>query len=380
MVTVVSADYADYQWLRDQCEFRMSVVPDGFTSREIITAGDALYDPQLCWLESDGSVIVSDIGGQKRRGWDPEAGHGALYRLRPDDSLETIIAPGHGGAGSFIRPKLAPEWFGPWGGHIFIAGQSKPGRLGAHSQHYLYRVAPGSSEAVVFAKLPHSGTIGGGIPGAMMPGAFGAKGTEHEGYFFAQSMMNCTIYRISADGEVEPFIAFDEKVTPKTIMPLLIFYAPPHWGELEGELIVAGPWDTNFTQRASRRLELKYFRLTTPDKFDPTPIEGVHYGTNTAIAPPEFGPFGGDLFWADEGTTNLMHETRAVDAALPYDARIMRTDLAGNTSVFAENLQGGSTSFVFDGPRMVIASLRKSYATGEYHEPDGSIYEVRYTG
>jgi len=376
---VTAEDFAEYQWLRDQCEFRMTV-PEGFTAREIIQAGDVLYDPQLCWFEPDGSAIVSDIGGQRQRGWDPEAGHGALYRLRPDDSLETIIGPGEGGAGSFIRPKLAPEWFGQWGGHIFIAGQSKPGRLGAHSQHFLYRVAPGSSEVEVFARLPHAGSIGDGIPGAMMPGTFGAKGTEHEGYFFAQSMMNCTVYRISANGEVEPYITFDESVTPKTIMPLLIFYAPAHWGKLEGELIVAGPWDTSFTQRATQRLELRYWRLTGPDDFDPTPIDDVVYGTNTGIAPKGFVNLAGHLFWADEGTTNLMHETRARDEGLPYDAKIMHTAIDGTTGTFAENLQGGSTSFIFNGNRMLIGCLRKSYATGEYHEPDGTIYEVRYNG
>jgi hypothetical protein len=48
--------------------------------------------------------------------------------------------------------------------------------------------------------------------------------------------------------------------------------------------------------------------------------------------------------------------------------------------VFAEGLQGGSTSFIFNGRRMLIGSIRKSYATGEYHEPDGSVYEVTYTG
>jgi hypothetical protein len=374
-----AADFADYQWLRDQCEFRMTV-PEGFRSREVIEAGDVLYDPQLCWFESDGSAIVSDIGGQRQRGWDPDAGHGALYRLHPDDRLETIIAPGDAEAGSFIRPKLAPDWFGPWGGHIFIAGQSKPGRIGAHSQHFLYRLAPGSSTPEVFARLPHSGSIGNGIPGAMMPGTFGAKGTEHEGYFFAQSMMNCTVYRISADGEVEPFIVFDESTTPKNIMPLLIFYAPPHWGDLAGELIVGGPWNTSFTQRATERLQMRYWKLARPDDFDPNPLENVVYGTNTGIAPADFGDVGGHLFWADEGTTNLMHETHARDDALPFDAKIMHTDLNGTTVPFAENLQGGSTSFIFNGRRMLIASLRKSYATGEYHEPDGSIYEVVYEG
>ncbi|GHF36609.1 hypothetical protein FHX82_006759 [Amycolatopsis bartoniae] len=373
-MTTDTRDGQDYSWLRAQCEFRMTV-PEGYTAREVIPAGGPLYDPQLCWPTEDG-LIVSDIGGQREPGWDPDAGHGALYELRHDDTLRTIIAPGEGGAGSFLRPKLAPDHFGKWGGHVFIAGQSKPGRAGAHHQHFLYRLAPGSTQVEVFAKLPHTGTIGDGIPGAMMPGCFGEKGSEHEGYFFAQSMMNCTVYRISADGDVEPFITLGPPTLEQTIMPLLVFYAPPHWGKHAGELIVAGPRGTSYTERAAKRFQLEYFRLTRAGEFDPTPIEGVTYGTNTAIAPESFGRYGGYLFSADEGTTNAMHTTKIQDEALPYDAKILATDLDGNTEVFAEGLQGGSTSFTFVGDKMYIGSLRKSYATGEYHEPDGSIYEV----
>ncbi|MFE9327624.1 hypothetical protein ACIHDR_38315 [Nocardia sp. NPDC052278] len=375
MSTIVEDD--GYDWLRAQCEFKITV-PEGFSAREVIGVGK-LYDPQLCWSTEDG-VIVGDIGGQREPGWNPDEGHGALYELRHDDTLRTIVAPGTGGFGSFIRPKLAPDHFGKWGGHIFIAGQSKPGREGAHSPHFLYRVDPNSGEVSTFAELPHSGKIGDGIPGAMMPGCFGAKGTEHEGYFFAQSMMNCTVYRISADGEVEPYIVLDEPATPQTIMPLLVFYAPKHWGEHEGKLIVAGPRGTSFTQKARSRFQLEFFELKRAEEFVPEPIVGVTYGTNVAIAPDWFGPYGGHLFWSDEGTANMMHETKRDDEALPYDAKIFHTDLDGNTTVFAENLQGGSTSIVFVRDRMLIASLRKSYATGEYHEPDGSIYEVRYNG
>jgi hypothetical protein len=375
-MTANIAQDQDYGWLRENCQFRMTV-PPGFTAREVIGVGGELYDPQLCWATEDGGVIVSDIGGQRQRGWNPDEGHGALYELRPDDSLRTIIAPGTAGAGSFLRPKLAPESFGEYGGHILIAGQSRPGRDGAHFQHFLYKLAPGADTVEVFAELPHVGKIGGGVPGAMMPGCFGAEGTEHEGYFFVQSMMNCTVYRVSAEGDIKPFVNLDEPNTPEPIMPLLVFYAPPHWGEYAGELIVAGPQGTSFTQTARERWAMKYFRLAPDGEFDPTPIEGVVYGTNVAIAPEGFGEYGGHLFWADEGTTNLMHTTKpGDDGPLPYDARIMHTALDGTTGVFAEGIQGGSTSLTFSGNKLFVGSLRRSYATGEYHEPDGSVYEI----
>jgi hypothetical protein len=54
----------------------------------------------------------------------------------------------------------------------------------------------------------------------------------------------------------------------------------------------------------------------------------------------------------------------------------MHTALDGTTGVFAEGIQGGSTSLTFSGNKLFVGSLRRSYATGEYHEPDGSVYEI----
>jgi hypothetical protein len=88
------------------------------------------------------------------------------------------------------------------------------------------------------------------------------------------------------------------------------------------------------------------------------------------------------MFTVDEGTTNLLHTTGNLFNAkpLPYDGRIMRIAPDGSEHVFAEGIQGGSTALAFSGERMLISLVRKSYSTGEYHEPDGSIYEIRWAG
>jgi len=97
------------------------------------------------------------------------------------------------------------------------------------------------------------------------------------------------------------------------------------------------------------------------------------------VAPEGFGEFAGHMFTVDEGSTNLLHAS--IDELnakpLPYDGRIIRIDPDGGEHVFCDTIQGGSTTLAFSGERLVIASARKSYSTGEYHEPDGSIYEVR---
>ena len=117
------------------------------------------------------------------------------------------------------------------------------------------------------------------------------------------------------------------------------------------------------------------------DTVEPTPITKPP-GTlrNWAKAPPEFGPFGGHIFWTDEGPANQMHVTMMDAGPSPYGGRIFRTDLRGATHLFADHLQGGDTSLIFDRARLLIGSLRKSYSTGDYHEPDSSIYEIKYVG
>jgi hypothetical protein len=109
-----------------------------------------------------------------------------------------------------------------------------------------------------------------------------------------------------------------------------------------------------------------------PDDRVPAPIEAV-------VAPREFGPFAGELFWVDEGGVDLNHVTM-FDAPLPYNAKLMRTDRQGKHHVFADTFQGSSTLLVFDKNRLIMSVLGKSYSTGDYHHPDGTIYEVSYTG
>ena len=74
----------DYGWLKEERTFQMDVKEAGFTAREVIAAGENLYDPQFGWLEEDGSITFSDIGGQAEVGEWPNAHfqiHAARARL-----------------------------------------------------------------------------------------------------------------------------------------------------------------------------------------------------------------------------------------------------------------------------------------------------------
>ncbi|GDY58963.1 hypothetical protein SVIO_095860 [Streptomyces violaceusniger] len=122
---------------------------------------------------------------------------------------------------------------------------------------------------------------------------------------------------------------------------------------------------------------LEYY-VIDGERIDPEPVARRDIGWAMAeVAPPEFGPYGGHTFLFDFGATNFMHVSKAEPGPLPYDSRILRVDPSGETHLFADGLQGGWNELRFDRDRMYISCLRRSFSTGEYHEPDGSLYEIR---
>lgn len=367
----------DYAWLAKECEFRLEVTEPGFSAREVIPVGH-LYDVCRMWLEPQGTIAIADLGPQDDPEWNPDRGHGAIWRLHADDSLTPIVPPAafSSTVSMPLYPHIAPAHFGSWGGHLFFTGQMVGGRTGAHSAHGIWRIAPGEQVPVLHAPLPDSGTAGGGVAGASMFGdssPFGPPGSVHEGYGFTQSLMNRTHYRFDPDGGVEPYYVFDDPA----IMPVISFFAPPLLGDLEGELIVGGLPDTSYTQDARPYVDFTFWRMAGPRE-RPEQVD-ISWGLWTREAPAEFGPFAGQLFFDDPGTTNILQASKPADGPLPYDARVMRVDHEGNVHPFAEGLQG-PLSLCFDGDRLLVGMVRRSYSTGEYHEPDGGIYEIRYQG
>jgi hypothetical protein len=375
------SDKLDYGWLQKEREFRLRPLEKGYSVREVIPAGDQLYDPQFGWLEADGSLIFSDIGGQERHGWEPSLGHGAILRLKPDDALEFLVRPKDMGTYMPLCPVRAPANFGPWEGQMMLVGQSYPGRSGALKQHFVFKYAPGARRMEVFAEIPHSGTINNGVPGAAVTGGFGPAGSPQDGYFFVQSLMNCTVYRVDERGHIAPWLVLSPPTVPQPIMPLDFQVAPPWWGDLAGQFILYGKAGQTYREDVDPTLRYRHYHVDLEGNVDPTPIPDANVPApiEAVKAPAEFGPFAGDLFWVDEGGVDLNHVTM-FDAPLPYSAKLMRSDAQGRHHVFADNFQGSSTLLVFKGSRLLMSVLGKSYSTGDYHHPDGSIYEIRYTG
>jgi hypothetical protein len=373
-------DSTDYGWLKEQWDFRLKVHEPGFAAREAIGVGEQLYDPQLGWVEEGGAIFLTDIGGQESRGWDPEKGHGSVLRLHPDGRLEAQIPPGKMGTFMPLCPQRAPDHFGRWGGHCFLTGQESPGRAGARKRHLVFRVGPDDQEMTVFAHVPKAGSINDGVPGAMITGRFGEPGTPQDGFFYVMSLMNCVIYRVCADGgEAEPWLVMAEPLLEHPVMPMHAAYAPHWWGEYAGEFIVGGPVNTTYTDEAESRPTYRYFRIEGESSLEAIPDDAVPCPLRAVEAPPEFGPFGGHVFFVDDGPVNLLHVTM-YDEPIPHKGRVFRRDPDGEIHLFADDFQGSSTSFLFDRDRLLMGLLGKSYSTGDFHHPDGSIYEIRYSG
>ncbi len=367
--------------LMHECEFRVRALEPGYEVRVDIDAGTILYDPILGWVDGDGSLVFSDHGPQRDPlHWNPDEGHGAIYRYHRSGALDQLIGP-NSLPGMPYMIRKAPEWFGPWGGHLFFPSQLGGGRAGALKGHGIFRLDPATRTPVLVAEIPKAGTIGGGEPGAAMIGGFSPPGSGLEDVYLCQTMMNCVIYKVGIDGSIEPYIILDEPNVPYPIMPYYIFWATgPIWGEHEGKLLLCGVADKSFEAEAPSDHKVDYFVIAN-DKVDPEPILHADIGVSMAeVAPPEFGPFAGHTFLADFGSINLMHVSKPPDGPLPYDVRILRIDPEGNTHVFADGFQGGWVELRFSGDRMYVSTLRRSYSTGEYHEPDGSLYEINYTG
>jgi hypothetical protein len=392
----MSRSYTDLKWLEEETELKLEILEPGFEVRPIVPPATWLYDCQLGWIEDDGSLIFHDIGGQGEPGWDPEKGHGSTWRLHPDDRLEVIVPPGSSGRAMLMSPMKSPAEYGEeYGNQIFMLGQLRPGRNGAHNTHGVFWVPPGAGTVELFAVAADSGTLNGGKSGALVSPGWGVKGSPEEGELFVTSMYNCTMYKVDRHRQLWPWVIGDGEHGYPQFMPREVFRAPQSWGSYEGELVVCGVANHHFASPAPMPgeppLSERIVRWQVTERGHGLPAELTLIDHDFPIpmtsrydkgrpAPAAFGPFGGQEFRATLGSVNLMQTTQMPDGALPYDAEILRVDQDGNEHVFAEKLQAGYAGLIFQGDRMLVSRIGKSYSTGDFHYPDGSLYEIKYVG
>jgi len=379
----MSARLYSVEELQKMTEFRAVVHDPRYEIEQIVPAGN-YYDLQVFWDWKDdsawgdgkGSLLVSDIGGQPQRETDWAMGHGAIYRLNSNNSLDTIMAPGVGRQAGVFRPIIAPEGWGEWGGHIFFGSQVIPHRGGAVVEHMVYRIGPGDKHPQGFCVAPKNGTVGGGVSGALLTGVFGRKGTPEEGLLLIFSMHNCTIYAITPDGAIRPWLLMDGVSAPGPVMAYRLFYADPEIVGEENMLVVEGKWNSSFDDEASHVFEPRHYRVADGTIY-PEVIETLAGGAGLR-APEAFGAFGGDSFRPENaGFISSVHWTEGDAQALPYTTSIMRRDADGNEHLFVSDVQAGQNLIAFAGDRMIVSNMGHSYSSGNFKNPDGTLFVVR---
>lgn len=368
---------------------RITVHDPRYEVEEIVGGGEFLYDPQVFWNYNsntawggpEGSILISDIGGQPQPGWDPAMGHGAIYRLHADNRFETLMAPGVGRQAGVFRPQIAPKGWGDYGDNIFFCSQSFPGRPGAIWDHVIYRLPPGASKPIGFGVPPRSGTAGGGISGALMPGVFGRPGTPEEGLFLLISMHNCTIYAATPDAQIKPWLVMDGvDGRPGPLMPYRLYYAHESVTNEQNMLVVEGPWNTHFgASNEKHSYKARHYRVIN-GTVDPNPVAALDGGPGP-IAPAAFGPHAGQMFRTDNaGFISSVNWSKGNRQPLPYTDTILRRDADGRQHLFASNVQAGQNLLGFAGNRMIITNIHHSYSSGDFHEPDGTVHAIRFKG
>lgn len=370
-------------------EFKVQLHDDRYEFEAISTGGNFLYDPQVFWnwcgdgansqwAGPEGSLLISDIGGQRSPDLDWDIGHGALFRLLADNSWETIMPPGKGQQAGVFRPTIAPENWGDYGGHIFFGSQIVPHRRGALFDHILYSLAPGHEVPSAFAIPPRVGDGDRGISGALVPGCFGREGTPEEGLFLFFSMHNMTIYAARPDGCVEPYIRMDGcDGRPGPCMPYRVFYGDPAIVGAEDVLLVEGKWNSHFGGERGHVFRVASYRIQGRE-VDPAPVEALAGGPGFR-APAAFGALAGDSFRPENnGYMSSINWTKGdASAELPYTTQIIRRDKHGREHVFASQIQAGQNLIAFTGDRLIVSNIGHSYSSGDFKYPDGSLFAIR---
>ena len=79
----------------------------------------------------------------------------------------------------------------------------------------------------------------------------------------------------------------------------------------------------------------------------------------------------------DHGTINQSQSIFDFDA-LPHDGRLLYLGDDGEIHELVTGLRAGRNDILFAEDRLVISHWGKSYSTGEFHHPDGAIWELRW--
>jgi hypothetical protein len=325
---------------------------DGFSARLLVAPGK-LYDPLIMLPVGDTTWINDDGGEEKDKG---------SRLLAISHSGEISVLADVGKLLPTVGFDLAPASFGDYGGDVFTLAQPKVAVAGGLENHVVQRLEPDNDFAAsIYCTLPETGPKK--ISGFGLDARFGPEGSPFAGRLFVVTILNDAIYQVTADGKCEPFLVFDgETYSGPTVMN----FTP------DGQRMLVSVSRGVFSLESTGPQAGAIVTVSADGKIDAEPLyAGASKPTGMAYAPADFGPYGGQLFFADIGRFQIpVPMTQKLDT----DGRVFRIDADGKPAVVATDLVN-PIGVQFVNGKLWVADINGDFIAGRRELPDGFIVE-----
>lgn len=327
----------------------------GFSARMLVPPGQ-LYD-SLFMLAHDGEVWMNDDGGE-------EDGHGGrIVSISPQGQVSVLVGPD-----KLLPPTgmdVAPADFGNFGGQIFTLAQAMTGEQGISVNHVIQRVDMRTHSISILCTLPAAGQVNHGIAGGGVAARFGPPGSPFAGRFFALTILNDTIYEVTADGKCTPFAD-----TQKLGGPFDLAFTPGG----DAMLVTIAPGVGAPQAQANAGMIV---RISPKGEIDPKPVaRGLVFPAGLRFAPKSFGGFGGELFFTDAGDLQV---ALPMTQPLKRDGKVYRLAPGGEPVLVASGFVN-PTGLLFLGNRLWVSDINGDFIGGRRELPDGFVVEITPAG
>jgi len=322
----------------------------GFKASLLVPPGE-LYDP-LSMVPHDGSIWMNDDGKATD-------GHGSrILAFSPDGTFSVLFDADE------ILPvvgfDVAPPGFGPYGGQIFTLAQPTTGMKGGLANHVIQRIDPSTREISIFCTLPEAGHEGNGIAGFGAQTSFGPSGSGFANRLYSVTILNKVIYQIEADGSCKPFADVSELDGGN-------FAFTPDGSAM----LISGTREKTATPEDGPKGIVA--RITPDGKIDPKPVvTGLVSPAGMAVAPPDFGAYGGEIFVLDAGKFEMpVPQTQASE----HDGKLYRVTSEGELKLVASGF-ANPTSLLFTGGHLWVTDINGDFIAGGRELPDGFLVQI----
>ena len=323
----------------------------GFRAKVLIPPGE-LYDP--LYMVPHGDIVLMNDDG-KAVG---EHG-GRILSIKTNGKVTVVMDADQ--LLPIIAFDEAPKGFGRFGGQLFSLAQATSGMKGALANHVIERIDLASHTATVFCTLPKAGTVGNGVPGYGADGHFGPDGSGFANTFYSTTTLNNMIYQTRADGSCKPFAD-----TSQFGAPAATAFAPDG-----SAMLVATSADALPTANTAPKGTV--IRISPDGTIDPKPIvTGLILPGGIAVATPNFGKYGGQIFVTDAGDFEFpVPQTQP----LKRDGKVYRVTPQGELKLVASGfINPGGLRFV--GTHLWVTDVNGDFLIGMRELPDGFLVQI----